>query len=122
MEIRRIVKADWREINRIFDFDEIMNIRYIERIDEAKYIIVVRIPECNLKSSNVPVKLSTLRNKIIKACSDIYVVEADAVYSDGSVRRIYASNKYWIGDHAKRHGETDGLTVKEIRYCKQPNY
>ena len=51
-----------------------------------------------------PISLSKLKSKVIENRREKYRIVADVIYSDNSVRRIFAENDYWLEKYAKMHG------------------
>lgn len=115
MEIWQKIRAEQKELDRVFEYDEVLNIRYIEHLDGELYIVVIRIPECRLRASSHPISLTNLKRKVIQSAQPSYLLSAKVLFSDGSDRIVYACNDYWLETIAKRHGEIDGVTVKEIQ-------
>ena len=49
MEIRTTVRVkNDQEIEEYFDFDEVLNIRYYEKIREKLFRVIIRLPECKI--------------------------------------------------------------------------
>lgn len=115
MEIRRTIRAEENEIDRVFEYDEVLNIKYMEMLKNGLYKVIFRIVECDIKDSSHPISLESVKKKIVHAASDTYTLAAKVTYSDSSIRKVYACNEYWLAENAKRHGEIDGVTVKEIK-------
>ncbi|OQB11874.1 MAG: hypothetical protein BWY15_02379 [Firmicutes bacterium ADurb.Bin193] len=115
MEIRRTIKATDEEMSRVFDYDEILNVKYCEKQKNGLFRVRFRIPECSLKDSSVPITLKKLKENVVKACSDTYRVIADVTYSDGTTRRIYASTFECAEEYAQKHGKEDGKPTQIIK-------
>lgn len=106
MEIRAQVKATGAEMSEYYNFDEVLNIRYFERIGiENLYKVIIRIPECGIKKINRPITLDRLKQKVVKGCTDTLPIHSKVIFANGLSRIIYASTPYWEKEYAKIYAD-----------------
>lgn len=105
MELDLRISASFEEIESVFEFDDVLLIKYYERIGDNVYKVIARIPECDIKLPVGIVPLEKFRNEVIKACPEVFCVVADVKYKNGLSRRIYAPNEYWLREHSLRFGK-----------------
>ncbi len=92
MEIRVKIRATQQELSEVFKFDEVLNIRYYEKIDgENLYKAIIRIPECDIRETNHLVTLKNLKQKVVEACEDEFPIQSMVLFTNGASRTIYAS-------------------------------
>lgn len=113
MEIRTTVrvKNDW-EIEEYFEFDEVLNIRYCEKISDKLYRVIIRLPECKI-SVRSGTTLERIKEKVVKA-SGYYPIISKVTFTNGTERIMYAHNDYWKDEYAKSCAERHNTEVAEI--------
>ena len=118
MEIRTIVVANsYEEIDESFEFDEVLNIRYFEKIGKNTYKTIIRIPDCNIRVGN-RTTLKHLKEKVMKANPDIYSLKSKVILANGTERIIYTANEDWENEYANRLAELNHSTVVAIERQK----
>lgn len=106
MEIDMKVKATPEEMKSYFDFDEVLNIRFYEKLEGDIYRIRMRIPECKGINKYGKPKLGALKKRVVKLCPEEFGITGEAVFEK---RRVFhAPNEYWlqiyIDDFVRRNG------------------
>ena len=92
LEIRVKIHATQQELSEVFKFDELLNIRFYEKIDgENLYKAIIRIPECDIRETTHPVTLKNLKQKVVEACEDAFPIQSMVLFTNGASRIIYAS-------------------------------
>lgn len=107
MELRLKISADMNELRSTFEYDEVILIKYYERIRPNVYDVIARLPECSLKPPVNVIPLKKFREKVIKACPDVFRITAEVTFENGVSRKIYAVNEYWIREDAIQYGKRD---------------
>lgn len=115
MEVKVKILATPEIMERFFSFDEVLDIRYYNKCGKNLFSANIRIPECNLTDSNRQIRISEYKELVIKKCEDTYQIATDVLYSDNTIKRIFASNDYWIKEYAKIHAQMDGLKIIDIK-------
>lgn len=122
MEIRVKVKAAQEEMSEYFHFDEVLNIRYFEKIgDENLYKTVIRIPECDIKRISRPITLERLKQKVVRECADTFPIHSRVIFANESSRMIYAGTPYWETEYAKHYAEHFKTKVVHIERIQGGN-
>lgn len=117
MEIEIKVKATPKEMLSYFEFDEVLDIRYYEKIDQDVYRVRIRIPECEGFRKDRVCNLDFLKKKIVKFCPNEYGVVGEAVFEKR--RKFYAPNNYWLEEVVKNYASLMGYKVVSI--CNKTN-
>lgn len=111
MELEFKVKATKEEMEACFRFDEVLNIRFYEKIAPELYLVKIRLPECpGLRTTGVST-LDKIRKRVIKKCPDSFRVVGEAHY----VRRIYAPNEFWLREYADIYGREFGIRLLSVK-------
>lgn len=122
MEIRVKIRATRQELSEVFKFDEVLNIRYYEKIDgENLYKAIIRIPECDIRETNHLVTLKSLKQKVVEACEDEFPIQSMVLFTSGASRTIYASTPYWEAEYAKKYAEYFKTSVMHMERLKGNN-
>lgn len=113
MEIRITVRVkNDQEIEEYFNFDEVLNIRYYEKIGEKLFKVIIRLPECKI-SVRSGISLERIKKKVIEA-SGLYTIKSKIIFTNGTERIIYSHNDCWEKEYAKNCAESYNTDVAEI--------
>lgn len=113
MEIELKVKATPREMQSYFEFDEVLNIRYYEKLEQDIYRIRIRIQECDGLNKSGVRKLDYLKKKLVKLCPKEFGVAGEAVFE--KKRKFYAPNDYWLERYVNHYADLIGCSVVSLR-------
>lgn len=117
MHITTIVKATSEEVASLIKFDEILNIRYYEKIGENRYKMIIRLPECAIQIRN-GMTLNGIKQKVLKLCEETFPIQSRVFFKDGTIRMIYAGSTYWEEEYAKTYAEHGRTKVDRIERIK----
>lgn len=113
MEIEAKVCSTPEEIQEYFDIDEVLNIRHYELVGGRVYKVRIRIVECDILVNGLT-SLKSIKDKVVKACSEYYRIKSKVTLKNGVDRVIYASNEYWEEEYAKRFADYMKSEVERI--------
>lgn len=115
MEIKVKLNAEVREIEEVFEFDDVLNIRFYERIGRTAFKTIIRIPECDINiSSGKIISLEELRQLIVEKCNDAFKIKCNVTFNNGTKRVVYASTNYWKEYNINRLAELYNAKVESI--------
>lgn len=113
MEIQTTVRVrNDQEIEEYFNFDEILNIRYYEKIGEKLFKVIIRLPECEI-SVRKGTTLKSIKEKVIEVSGD-YPIKSKVFFTNGTKRMMYAQNEFWAEEYAKNCAERHNTKVAGI--------
>lgn len=113
MEIRTTVRVkNDQEIEEYFDFDEVLNIRYYEKIGEKLFRVIIRLPECKI-SVRRGTTLVRIKQKTVEV-SGYYHIKIKVTFTNGTERIMYAHNTLWVEEYAQKCAECHNTEVAGI--------
>ncbi len=100
------------EMEDCFNFDEVLNIRYFERIGKNTYKVLIRTADCDLECKGITT-LQRVKERVVKG-SKKYPIKSRVTFTDGTNRIIYSSNDYWVNDNAEEIARIKGKEILKI--------
>lgn len=117
MEIHVKVKVkSHEEMEDCFNFDEILNVRWMEYVGNNIYKVIIRLPECKINIRGVTT-LKRIKEKVLDACATYYTIKNMVTFVNGTTRIIYASNEFWSNEYATicaRQQKTKVVSIERL--------
>lgn len=117
MEINVRIKISQKEMEEIFFYDDVINVRRYEHIGDDVFKVKLRIPECNMKDSRKIRKFDTIKKEVVNKCKDRFKIVSKVYFKNGEEKIIYSVNDYWEKANAEefaRINKTDILKIERI--------
>lgn len=114
MEIRVKVQVENdEEMSECFRFDEVLNIRFCEKIGDGLYMAVIRLPECEINFRGVTT-LKNIKQRVVEARSDLYPIKSKVTFLNETEHIIYAGNEFWENEYIERCAELNNSKVIKV--------
>lgn len=112
IEVKVQVEND-KEMNNCFEFDEVLNIRFYEKIGDRLYKAIIRLPECEIKFRGVTT-LKKIKQKVVEARPDLYPIKSKVTFLKEEERIIYAHNDFWENEYIERYAKLNNSKVIKV--------
>ena len=117
MEINVRIKISQKEMEEIFFYDDVINVRRYEHIGNDVFKVRLRIPKCDMKGSRKIKKFDTIKEEVINKCKERFKVVSKVYFKNGEEKIIYSPNNYWEKVNAEEFAkvnETDVIKIERI--------
>ncbi len=110
MQITTTLKATRREMEKVFEFDDILSVTYYQRLRNGLYEVGIRIPECDWTLPNGPHTIQEVKDEVLRVAPDAYPVSANVTYANGSIETLHAATAFWLNERI--------LKVSRLKHSK----
>lgn len=116
MEINAKIRATAKEMDDLFDFDDIVSVRHFKLYKKGVYSVILRVPDCDIIDIKEHMCISEIKEKIVKLynkCGN-KIISASVKFKNGTTKIVYGGSEYWIKCNANSYAKIYNTEVESI--------